>query len=89
MNPHKTPRFPCEALCEKSQSLLQLVHISDITHETVQLMNRTFGSKPEDIHAFIGPSIKYTGTQSAKYVIRHRPGSLVQVRQHYQNFLLL
>ena len=26
MNPHKTPRFPCEALCENSHSLLQLVH---------------------------------------------------------------
>ena len=31
--------------------------VADITHETVQLMNRTYGSKPEDIHAFIGPSI--------------------------------
>ncbi len=30
---------------------------ADITRETVQLMNRTYGSKPEDIHAFIGPSI--------------------------------
>lgn len=31
--------------------------VADITHETVQLMNRTYGSKPEDIHTFIGPSI--------------------------------
>ena len=31
--------------------------VADITHETVQLMNRTYGAKPEDIHAFIGPSI--------------------------------
>ena len=31
--------------------------VADITHETVQLMNRTYGSKPENIHAFIGPSI--------------------------------
>ena len=28
--------------------------VADITHETVQLMNRTYGSKPEDIHTFIG-----------------------------------
>ena len=31
--------------------------VANITHETVKLMNRTYGSKPDDIHAFIGPSI--------------------------------
>ena len=31
--------------------------MANITHETVKLMNRTYGSKPDDIHAFIGPSI--------------------------------
>ena len=30
---------------------------ADITHETVNLMSRTYGSKSKDIHAFIGPSI--------------------------------
>ena len=30
INPHNTPLCPCEALCEKSQSLLQLVHRLDI-----------------------------------------------------------
>ena len=42
-------------------------------------MSATVPRHPEcdaPMHLFTG-SIKYTGTQSAKYVIRHRPGSLV------------
>ena len=31
--------------------------VANITHEVVKLMKETYGSRPEDIHTFIGPSI--------------------------------
>jgi putative endonuclease len=40
------------------------------------------------MHLFTG-SIKYTGTQSAKYVIRHRPGLLVTSPSTLSKFLAL
>ena len=31
--------------------------VANITHEVVKLMKETYGSRPGDIHTFIGPSI--------------------------------